>query len=497
MARSTLGIYWDTVSVSACLLKVGISELVVEKLLSARRTPGSGSGAQQGDAGDIGSIIKGLGVVPDTCAVSLSENEIMYRPLLRPFGDRRKIAETIATEVETLLPVLEDRVIVDFIFLGKDDAGLYRLETLSARHSSVEHLITWLKAADLEPGIIDSPTVALAGGARNLFECEGGKRYVFLHMGWHDTSLAVLDGTELKYVGAFPYGFEKVAPGGLQDKETMDHALGEGVIASEALDAYIREILIALHRIGSPAGETVLVPLGYAHLIKDLPARFEDTSDIATEIPPLKDIHFDGSLDDLLVNFMAASLACRAMDPTDAVNFRQDDLSFTKRMEIIKSYAGVWAKVVLVLVLLWLSATGLDVYLKARVNNELTEKIRQEFSSAMPAGTPMVDPIKQMEQQLGRVSGKAGGPVGSTKDSPLEILNDISVGIPRDIDVVFDNITMDENTVTLSGSTKSYDNVEKIKANMSSLGFFSEVKIVTANVDKTNQRVNVKLLCRR
>lgn len=501
MARYTLGIYWDNVSMRACLLKVGISEFTLEKIATLERYRGDASAPGRGIDHEIGSLMQNLDVAADTCVSSLSEHEIMYRPLLRPFGDRKKIADTIGSEVETLLPVLDSSVIVDHVLLGRDDAGLYRVETVSARHSSVENLIKDFKTADLDPEIIDSPSIALVGGARNIFDLESDKRYLFLYMGWQDTSLAVLEGRDLRYVGAFPYGFEKIAssleksaPDSLAD---ITGAFSEGVPASEALDTYIREILISLHRIGSGLGETVLVPLGYAHYIKDLPARFEEAGDIPTEIPPLKEIHFDGSVDDLLLNFLPVSLACRGFDNTDAINFRQDDLSFTKRMEWIKGNAGVWAKVALILVVMWLFATGLDVYLKGRVDGDLSDRIRQEFSASMPEGTPMVDPVKQMEQHLGRISGRAGGPSPSGKDSPLEIVRDISDGISKGIDVMFDSITIDETTITFSGNTKTYDNVEKIKTSLSSLSFVSDVKIITANVDKANQRVNIKLVCRK
>jgi hypothetical protein len=501
MARYTLGIYWDNVSIRACLVKAGISEVSLEKILNIHRQHDDEQVPERGVVHDIGNLLQSLGVAPDTYVAALSENDIMYRSLLRPFGDRKKIADTIGAEVETLLPVMDSSFIMDFVLLGKDDAGLYRIETVSSKHSSVDHLIAELKASDIDPEIIDSPSVALAGGARNIFELSGNKSYLFLHMGWKDTSLAVLEGRQLRYVGAFPYGFEKIAGSieqeGTGSSESMSDNPDESFSASEVLDAFVREVLISLHRIGSQPEETVLVPLGYAYNIKDLASRFEKAGDILTEIPPLQEVRFDGSIDDLLVNFLPISLACRAIDNTDAINFRQADLSFTKRIERIKGYAGVWAKVCLALVIIWIFASGLDVYLKAQVDSELSAKIQQEFVAVMPDGTPMVDPVKQMQQLLGRLSGQSGGAVRVGEDSPLEILRDISAGIPGDIDVVFDNITIDETTLTFSGSTKTYDNVERIKAILSSLSFVSEVKIVTANVDKANQRVNLKLVCKK
>ena len=489
MARYTLGICWDEVSVQSCLLRTGMTEFALEKLSHAVRSGLQPDGQGHDISLEIREFLAGTEIVPDSCVSSLSENDIMYRGLLRPFSDRKKVADTIGSEVETLLPVLDSSIIVDFVLLGRDDAGLYRIETLCTRQSSVAGQIDQLNAAGLNPEVIDSPSTALVGGARNMFVLEGGKSYLFLHLGWRETSLAVLEGKDLRYVGAFPYGFEKLCPpaqGAPSDSVTDMDDLARGRVCShDDLDAFVREVLISLHHIGSSLKETVMVPLGYARYIGDFSNRFDEAGGIPTEIPQLKEISFDGSVDDILVHFLPISLACRAFDRTEAINFRQGDLSYTKRIEWLRGYAGFWAKTGIMIVVLWLVSMGFDAYLKAQVNQVLTEKIRQEFTQVMPKGTPMIDPVKQMQQHLERLSGSSGGITSAGVDSPLEILKDISSSI------------LDETTITISGNTRSYDNVEKMKTALSSLSFISEVKIVTANVDKTSQRVNVKLVCRR
>jgi hypothetical protein len=115
----------------------------------------------------------------------------------------------------------------------------------------------------------------------------------------------------------------------------------------------------------------------------------------------------------------------------------------------------------------------------------------------MPKNTPVVDPVKQMEQYLGRLSGQTGTLDGGGRDTPLEILRDLSAGIPTSMDVFLDSITIDESSITLTGSTGSYDNVERIKTILTGLPNVKEVKIVSANVDKNDQKVKLKLVCKR
>jgi hypothetical protein len=61
--------------------------------------------------------------------------------------------------------------------------------------------------------------------------------------------------------------------------------------------------------------------------------------------------------------------------------------------------------------------------------------------------------------------------------------------------VLVDSVIIDESAITIAGTTSSYDNVEKIKAGLSSLPYVGEVKIVSAEVDKTDQRIRLKLAC--
>jgi Tfp pilus assembly PilM family ATPase len=451
---------------------------------------------------DLKSFIQQLGGQPETCVTCLDESEIMYRTLLRPFSDRKKITETISSEVETLLPSMDSRLVVDFVLMGKDNSGSHIIQSLSARTTSVQNLVTVCRNAGLDPEIVDCPSASIAAGARALLELPDDQIVVVVHMGWSESSVAVLMGKTIKYIGSLPLGFERVAsadtPGDAQATAALIEKMQSGTIdPGERLTAFFREVSIMLEKSGELEGDQVLLATGYAHLIKDLPQRAQASLGMGVLAPTLKDITFEGSMDDLLPGFLSASLACRGFDETDETNFRQGELGLAKHMKKLKGFAGPWVKAALVLLVIWIFGLSLDVILMARTNAGLTKKINAEFASVMPKGTPLVDPIKQMEQQLGRLSGSSGALDGAPADSPLEILKDLSAGIPATIDVVFDSINIDQESITLSGSTTSYNNVEQMQAIIAKLPYVKEVKIVSANVDKTDQKVKLKLVCKK
>jgi hypothetical protein len=500
MARYSVGIYWDNVSLSACLVKVGATEHTVERIITMPREYDETYTPRKHLSEELFELLKDAFTEPmDTFVMSLPERETMHRSLARPFGDRRKISLTIAPEVETLLPVVDGDIIVDYVLLGKDEAGLHQIETVSATHKAVKKLITEAIAAGIDPEIVDAPPAALLAGARNVFRLKDETTYLFLHMGWQETSLAVLTGRAVRHIGSFPYGFEKIALAAFKGRaiapDELKDTLRQGVSAGSLLDPCIREVLIKLSRMGSGDHDHVLVATGYARFIRDLPDKFRESADISSELPETGSMQRGVETGELLENFMSVSLGLRGIDSTDSVNFRKKDLVYAKKIEWIKGYTGTWTKIAAVFVALWLVGLGLNISLNARVNHQLTKLIQKEFGSVMAPGTPMEDPVKQMEQQLARLSPRAGRGSANGGATPLEILRDISLNIPKSIDVLVDSITIEEDNITITGSTSSYDNVEKMKTGLSSLPYAGEVKIVSANVDKNDQRIRLKLVC--
>jgi len=501
ITRKTLGISWDDQQVQACVIRSGIAEFTVERIIRIPRELDDAGSPRHPLVEDLRALSDQVGQEFEICVAALPENELMYRTLTRPFSDRRKIAETIGLEAETLLPSLDSKLIADFVLLGEDSSGATLIQALCTKASSVQALIGAFKATGLDPEIVDCPSVAVSGGARATLELPADATVVLLRMGWKETSVTILSKGEIAYVGALPFGFARLvtalaAEQGQTSRAVLEKARASGIEAGEGLSGFFREILIMLEKSGKTAGEQVLVPAGYARLITDLKKKSEEALGIPVLIPPLKDIHFDGSAGDLLEGFLPVSLACRALDTADAVNFRQGELGITKRMKMLRGYAGPWIKATLILLLVWIAGLVLDVSLKAHLDRDLTAKINAEFASVMPKGTPLVDPAKQMEQYLGTLSGQAGLLEGGGRDTPLEILRDLSAGIPATLDVTFDSVNIDETGITLTGSTGSYENVERIQAVLSGLPYVKEVKIVQANVDKTDQKVKLKLVCR-
>ncbi len=145
ITRKTLGVCWDDRQVQGCIIRSGIADTAIEKFMRIPRELSQALRPVHTISEDLKSFIQQLGGQPETCVTCLDESEIMYRTLLRPFSDRKKITETISSEVETLLPSMDSRLVVDFVLMGKDNGGSHIIQSLSARTTSVQNLVTVCK----------------------------------------------------------------------------------------------------------------------------------------------------------------------------------------------------------------------------------------------------------------------------------------------------------------------------------------------------------------
>jgi len=502
MARRTIGFYWDRLSIQACVVRSTLTEVTMEKVVKVwRDLEGHDESPSSGLVDDMKRLIQTLGMSIDTCVACVPERNLMYRVLHRPFSDKKKIAETLVPEVEGLLPQADGRLFVDFVTMGKDETGQTVLCALSAREPAIEASIAGVRQAGLEAEIMDAPSCALVAGMRNCFDLRSDTHYVVMHMGWDDTSICILNGKSIKHLGGMPYGLGIIVDEISRDR-SIDAAEVEQLIRQgEVLDAgphaerFVKDIGIILSRLGIDVENTVIIPTGYALCLSDITDHLSRSLGVSIELPELSGVPVNVAMDELLGSFLAVSLALRGIDTRDAINFRQDELAFTKRIEEIRGNVLHWMKFLAFVFLLWLSGLGLDVYMKSKLIHRMDDKIKKEFVSVMPKGTPVVAPVGQMERYLKDQVVKSSGSARHQVMTPLELLHDISGSVPTNMEITLKNLSMDQDSISISGTADSYKTVEKLKEIVSKIKYISSVKIVYANVDKLNKLVRFKLMC--
>src|SRR5262249_54004887 len=121
-------------------------------------------------------------------------------------------------------------------------------------------------------------------------------------------------------------------------------------------------------------------------------------------------------------------------------------------------------------------ATALEMYrLQARYEM-LRQEIRHVFTTTLPDQQTIVSEKAQLEDAVTILQSRQRLR-SSTTISPLELLRQLSNGLPEQVSLDLDEWTLDEESARLRGTTTSFDAAETIKTAVAGLGVFREVQL--------------------
>ena len=75
----------------------------------------------------------------------------------------------------------------------------------------------------------------------------------------------------------------------------------------------------------------------------------------------------------------------------------------------------------------------------------------------------------------------------------IDILNNISKLIPKETDVKLTRLVIGEESVQISGNTDTFNSVDDIKSRLEQVKFFQKITISSANINRSDNRVQFKL----
>ena len=190
----------------------------------------------------------------------------------------------------------------------------------------------------------------------------------------------------------------------------------------------------------------------------------------------------------------ALALAMLEIERKSCLNFHKTSFAAKKRWEkhkksIIKSAALLG----LVLVSAFASFM-IDSYSTGKRIDGLDAGIIDVFKTTFPDVKRIVDPVQQMRIKIEEKRKTSLFP-GKTENNILkiDILNEISKSIPKDIDVAFTRLVISLENIQITGGTDTFNAVDDIKSRLEKADIFKKVTISSANIEKSGNRVNFKL----
>jgi hypothetical protein len=190
----------------------------------------------------------------------------------------------------------------------------------------------------------------------------------------------------------------------------------------------------------------------------------------------------------------ALALALTEAEGPEGINFRPGPGGLKKlwaedRPAVLKS-----ALLAVVLVVLALSTVVMDTAVQKNRLERLNRQTAAIFSGTFPEVRTVVDPLQQMRVKVRDARQAAGLAEGnSNRMRVIDILREISLRVPAAIDVDLGQAVIGPEGVRISGTTKGFDAVDRIKNSLAEAPGFASVNITSATVEKSSGRIQFKL----
>jgi general secretion pathway protein L len=444
--------------------------------------------------------------------VSVAGDRLSTRRLSFPFKDRRKVAAAVPFEVEEQVPFDLAEYVVDWDLAGEHNGGIDVAACIVPRQE-VALLLETLADAGLVPRVVEAEGLVLSNLA-TIIDLPGTR--VLADVGHRKTTLALCRDGRVLATRTIPVAGKALthavaAERGLGELEAERAKREEGVIgnprgkqAVATLDRLAREVartLASFEPLLAGGGIDRAHLLGGSAKLAGLDAYLSERTGIAFERLPMP----RGSLGsafvaqgDTLLFAPAMALALRGTTRTATrVNLRQGE--FEERIDL-RGMArdlrptALLAGAAVASAGLFLAA---DVWVNSRSARAHERAARAIATDALQGGAVGENALGDMERALRDAERRADtlGVYGGNL-SALDVLTEISGNVPNELDVVFEELSIERDTVQIRGHTPDFRAVDQLTGELKKFEPFSEVVVGTTEQDARRGGVNFDLRIR-
>ncbi len=437
------------------------------------------------------------GLRSDRVVANFPGCRIFYRTTILPFSDVKKIARTIKYEFEPTLPIAVDELVAGFVHNEVND-GKTRVFGALVFKEDMADLLGVLQDAGVEPELVTLNGMALA--KVTLYKNAGiDQPSLILKLDRDGTEVvSVVEGTG-RAIRNFPLGMNSFA----RDDGT---GIDEKKVEEKWLPEFERSLEVFRERYSVPSAEQVFIS-------GDISEDFESLQLIKTLLGTNLGLSCDSlvtpedpaipGLAEILGRdrgkySVALGLALAGLSKNDTLNLRQDEFAARLRFKNIKKDLLNFGIGLAVIVVLLTANLFFQVSTDKKIYNSWSQKLERDFKSVFPKNVKMVKPVAQIETKVSEARKMVEFFAGEDfKASSLDILKVIHQSIPENLKVSLTNLSIDPVNLRISGQTDSYNTVDKIKSLLEKTGYFKNIKITNAKVNRSRKGVSFKILVMR
>lgn len=458
----------------------------------------------------VPSVLKALLTSEDLrtsrIVLGIPSHLVSSRLLTLPFLRVEQIRQVVSFEMESHVPLPLDDVVVEAQLLSAHD-GATKVLAVALPKAGLREYLDLCRTAGLDPAVVDAETFVLARYARYAVGDAEGSMAV-IDIGATKTTLCVIHGHQPRCVRAILIGGDMVTTA-VQDALAISAQEAEQWKRSRqvreepithALESLISEIRRSLHAVESAGGTTIpaLFFTGGGSTLEGLPAYLAERlgKRLVTSQTTGRPVGRSG-LDQLGPGFATAvGLALTAVaehapgSGAAAVNFRRGEFAVPREAQRRTRWVASMAVGLLAL----LAGTSLFLHEQAleRRHHALQAQLRRQFQSAVPEATVVVDEVQQFKAAMLEMKRKAAL-FGSGRTPGLNLLVALSEQTPRDLAVEIQDLTMEQDKVTLDAETDSFSSIDRFKGVVERLDGVTEVKVSEARVAADQTKVKFRL----
>lgn len=506
----------------------------------ARRGEGEGSAEGPGSFPNDGQLealrqLRAEGKIRpgEMTAVALPGHLVSTRELTLPFTDPKRLRQIVPFEIEGQLPFDLEEVVIDYQLLRqgtlskeKGEADLRGGAGGEASHllvsavprAALRRYLTPLQSVGIDPAWVGVDAAALDTFYRHF---RGAPRagndgdQLLIDFGASKTVLCAIRGGALRSARTFPIGSDSFTEAirkeldlsweeAERQKKEVDLS-GPRTKAAEsvqkAVAAWLMEIekTLSLFEAAEPAIEerppTSFYLCGGGGEMKGLQAWIAQALQMTPEaldsrMPPIAGLDA-ASLATALPRY-APALGLALPPQGTPINFRQGEFVFGKE-SIERRHRLVSVGLVS---LLLLGLMGGDLYLHYRQKEAryqgLKRDLRSEFTATFPQTKNVSNEVEQVRAAIGE-RRRTGEFLGVGEQSPLELLKEVTAGIPMEVPIDVTELVIDGNKVRIEAQTNSYDSVDRIRGGLMKVGRFQDVNVSDAKVSADQSRVSFRV----
>jgi general secretion pathway protein L len=506
MAQTMLGLDLGARAVKAVLLESSYRGFtVLGHATVPLAPPAEGETLRARQAAALSRLLAEQGWKPDGCVATGTGSALASYVITLPFTDPRRIAQTLAFEVEAQIPWELDDAAWDWEPLGVRGTSTDLWVGVGPKAELAE-LLAVLAGAGIDPRVVAPPAAVLstlfAPGVLAKEPPEGGAPpacETILDLGESRTQLCVtLDGA-LAAARTIPFGAATVARAlaldlGIGEAEAAQllspapvvEPLSEALAAlvleprfeeaiSRALVPLVREVRATLRAWRARVGPTAVTRLWLAGglgsrdgLVQRLASEVEGPVLPLALAGPASSLPADqaGSLALALAAALRGHLGARA----GRVNLRRGALAYTRDFEHLKGKVARLAAAAGAVLLLAVASQVVKIYTLSRQEGAVDRALCDAEEKVLKKCYP------NYEEALSALRGRGVPGASIPKISAVDVLDDLSRRMPEGVPLKLEKIDITDRKLHLQGIADAAEQVDRLVASLHGSKCFADAR---------------------